>query len=693
VPLLQSPSEVLKTSKGGGLLIFKQFDAIEQISFWARLVGLALVAHLLLLPTAAQASELCYTVEDNTVTNSSGCSGHVVIDGPTTIGYGAFAGADQIETITIGTSVTTIDDYAFQGATGLKSLSLGNSVQTIGRSAFVNAISLTSLTIPNSVTSIGDGAFYGLSSLSYLSLGYGVVTIGDAAFSGGNSVTYLEIPNSVTSMGIYVFSQMYFLKTLIIGNGLTSISENAFNYATSLTSLTLGNNIQHIGNAAFADLYELTSLTIPDTVTSIGDSAFYKPIKLTSLTLGNSLQTIGSQAFIDCLSLEKVTFPESVVSIGENAFSHAEELREINFLGNDPTLGNTVFTNTPVDLIVNVDAAATGFNTPKWYEFTIIKREKVKPKSYSISYFGNSPDVILEPVDLEKYTESSTVTIVAEIPVRPGFTFLGWNSSADGSGTGYAAGDTFIMGSSDTSLYAQWRINSYLLAFDSNGGPKLNLDSQLRGYGSTLEVPTLSNDQLRFGYTFQGWNTAVDGSGATFAPAATFKYPAHDSTLFAQWKIKSYSLTYDGNSHERGELPASMTREFNSLVTVASPSRKLIRKGYTFQGWNTSREGEGRTFLEGESFSMGTYDVILYAIWKPNTYQVKFLNTSSNPIPNSEFLTGGQLKSAPTPSARPGYTFKGWSSTPDRKGVITFPYSPGVTRNISLYAVWVKNKQ
>ena len=657
------------------------------------LIGLTLATNLLLPPTASQASELCYTVEGNTVTGSSGCSGHLIIDGPTIIGSGAFAGADQIETITIGTSVTTIEDYAFQEAKSLRSLTLGNSVQTLGRSAFANAHLLTSLTIPNSVTSIGEGAFYGANSLNHLSLGNGLVTIGDAAFSGGNSVAYLEIPDSVTSMGIYAFSSMHFLETLIIGNGLTSISDNAFNYATSLKSLTLGNKIQHIGIAAFAHAFELTSLTIPDSVISIGDSAFYEPFKLTSLTFGKSLQTIDNQAFYECMSLKKVTFPESVISIGENAFNHAEELQEIYFLGDDPTMGNSVFTSTPDSLIVHVDAAAAGFRGATWNGFIIIKTEKVKPKTYSISYLGNATDVTFAPVDLEQYLEGSAVAVTSGIPVRPGYTFLGWNSAADGSGTGYKVGSAFAWVSSDIFLYAQWRINSYSLAFDSNGGPTLKLESQVRDYGSTFVVPTLAEDQLRSGYTFLGWNTAANGLGTTFQFGAAFKYPAHDTTLYAQWKINNYSLTYDGNSHERGLVPASTTQEFNSTVKVKSAPRPLNRKGYTFQGWNTTKDGKGTTFLEGQSFAMGASDLILYAYWKPNTYQVKFLSTSDNPIPNSEFVAGGKLTSAPSPVERTGYTFKGWSSTPARKEVISFPYSPGVTRNISLYAVWVKNQK
>jgi uncharacterized repeat protein (TIGR02543 family) len=89
---------------------------------------------------------------------------------------------------------------------------------------------------------------------------------------------------------------------------------------------------------------------------------------------------------------------------------------------------------------------------------------------------------------------------------------------------------------------------------------------------------------------------------------------------------------------------------------------------------------------------LGAGDQTFFAVWKANTYQVKFLSTSKDSLPNGEFQTGGSITSAPTPAARKGYIFKGWSAKPSRTEIISFPYSPGVMRNISLYAVWAKNK-
>ena len=65
----------------------------------------------------------------------------------------------------------------------------------------------------------------------------------------------------------------------------------------------------------------------------------------------------------------------------------------------------------------------------------------------------------------------SDVTVSSTVPTRDGYTFTGWNTAADGSGTGYSGGDAFTLPSSGSdTLYAQWQINSVTLTYDAQGG-------------------------------------------------------------------------------------------------------------------------------------------------------------------------------------------------------------------------------
>ncbi|MBS4028758.1 MAG: InlB B-repeat-containing protein, partial [Ignavibacteriales bacterium] len=115
---------------------------------------------------------------------------------------------------------------------------------------------------------------------------------------------------------------------------------------------------------------------------------------------------------------------------------------------------------------------------------------------------------------------------------KVGYTFSGWNTSADGSGTAYADGANYSFTASIT-LYAQWTINSYTVTFDNNTGTG-TMSNQSANYNTPTALTT--NTFTKTGYTFSGWNTAADGSGTAYADGANYNFTA-SITLYAQWTI------------------------------------------------------------------------------------------------------------------------------------------------------------
>ena len=107
--------------------------------------------------------------------------------------------------LTIPSSVTSIDREVFHYCSGLTSLTIPSSVTSIGKAAFASCSRLTSLIIPSSVTSIGEEAFASCSRLTSLTIPSSVTSIGEAAFYGCSGLTSLTIPSSVTSIGNYTF--------------------------------------------------------------------------------------------------------------------------------------------------------------------------------------------------------------------------------------------------------------------------------------------------------------------------------------------------------------------------------------------------------------------------------------------------------------------------------------------------------
>ena len=236
------------------------------------------------------------------------------------IGDYFFMDRNNLETIILPNTVTSIGIHAFHNCSGLKSMTIPNSVTSIGTWAFNDCSSLTSVTIPNSITSIDAYAFWGCSGLTSVTIPNSVTSIGSGAFEDCSSLKSVTIPNSVTSIGEGAFGGCSGLKSMTIPNSVTSIGRHAFRNCSGLKSMTIPNSVTYIGEHAFRDCSNLTSVTIPNSVMSIDKSVFDGCSGLTSVTIPNSVTSIGTWAFNGCSSLTSVTIPNSVTYIDRGAF-------------------------------------------------------------------------------------------------------------------------------------------------------------------------------------------------------------------------------------------------------------------------------------------------------------------------------------------------------------------------------------
>lgn len=109
---------------------------------------------------------------------------------------------------------------------------------------------------------------------------------------------------------------------------------------------------------------------------------------------------------------------------------------------------------------------------------------------------------------------------------RTGYTFTGWNTKADGTGTAYHAGVTiaYPVESKTLTLYAQWKVSSHIVTFDSNGGSAIA--SQAVDDKAKAKEPTAPT---RSGWTLEGWY--LDGAKYDFNTPV-----AQDITLKAGWR-------------------------------------------------------------------------------------------------------------------------------------------------------------
>lgn len=81
-----------------------------------------------------------------------------------------------------------------------------------------------------------------------------------------------------------------------------------------------------------------------------------------------------------------------------------------------------------------------------------------------------------------------------------------------------------------------------------------------------------------------------------------------------------HTVTYDGNGSTGGSVPVDATSHSNGqAVTIIGNTGTLVKTGYVFSGWNTQSDGAGTTYAEGSTYTMGSADVTLYAIWIAET--------------------------------------------------------------------------
>ena len=138
-------------------------------------------------------------------------------------------------------------------------------------------------------------------------------------------------------------------------------------------------------------------------------------------------------------------------------------------------------------------------------------------------------------------------------PTRKGYTFKGWDKEIPET-----------MPAENITVKAQWEINQYTIAFDTNGGSEIAPITQ--DYGTEITAP---DNPTREGYTFIGWDRDIPVT-----------MPAENITVTAQWEINRYTITFDTAG---GSEIAPITQDYGTNITApADPTRE----GYTFIGWD-----------------------------------------------------------------------------------------------------------
>ena len=156
----------------------------------------------------------------------------------------------------------------------------------------------------------------------------------------------------------------------------------------------------------------------------------------------------------------------------------------------------------------------------------------------SLSYDANGGE---GAIDSATGAAGESVTVAENVFTRNNYTFTGWNTKADGTGTAYKPGDSFTLTNENTVLYAQWSKNAPVqvkVSYNANGGAG-TMESVTGDVGSKIVIR--QSGFTRSEYTFTGWNTQADGKGTAYKAGDSFTLTDKDTVLYAQWSKNSGS--------------------------------------------------------------------------------------------------------------------------------------------------------
>jgi uncharacterized repeat protein (TIGR02543 family) len=314
----------------------------------------------------------------------------------------------------------------------------------------------------------------------------------------------------------------------------------------------------------------------------MGDYETESPLKnypnIKSVVINNGVTTIGSYVFFYLYNLESVTIPSSVTNIKNDAFRYCTKLKSITIPSSVESIGNSAFYGCS-------SLAAI------------------------VNYCSNNQII----------GNNAFVTRTAGTKIA----------------TAYNSNLNFIHAAQSAGYTIEY-FPFYTVSFDANGGetpsPVSKFVNDSGTYGDLAVV-------IRTGYTFNGWFTALTG-GTKVETTTTINNSDH--TLYAQWTINQYNISFDSAG---GTPVESITQNYGTAVAVpVNPTKE----GHTFKGWQpalpSTVPAENKTHT---------------AQWETNKYTITFDSDGGTPV-NSITQDYGTAVAVPVNPTKEGHTFKGW---------------------------------
>ena len=318
-------------------------------------------------------------------------------------------------------------------------------------------------------------------------------------------------------------------------------------------------------------------------------------------------------------------------------------------------------------------------------------------------------------LDSARQNVMTTSAYAISVPSRTGYTFGGYYSANDGTGTQYIAANGYITSNgitvakglkANSTWYAKWAPNNYTITLNNANATTNGSSAIYTTYATNVYVDSARKNAMTTsanGITIpqRKYTVTYNANGGTVTPASavaayTFNGYYSAGTGGTQYIDKNGKITSAGLTAGKGyaENKTWNTQWTSASVTLPTPTRK----GYTFGGWYSDSTLKTSAGAAGANYTPAN-DATLYAKWTANTLTINYdtsgaTSGASSVTNNKQTCTYDQACTAAGMGtlAKTKMVFLGWSET---QGGTTVDIAVGASiKNIissgskTLYAVW-----
>lgn len=453
----------------------------------------------------------------------------------------------------------------------------------------------TVITIPGTATKAINSDFtirlYNATTLNHyvnghISIEENIVNVTGVSISGSSSgevgdtitLTATSSPSSATDRGV------------------------TFSITSGSTRATITNQSEtSTGGTCSIKLNSAGSITVTATATDGSGVKATKTITITepevlvtSVSIsGSSTVTVGSS-----ITLTATTSP-STADDRHVTWSITSGSTRVTYTTSDTTTGGRiVLTGVSAGTVTVRATAADGSGEYATKTITV----QNPSNSFTLSYSGNGGSGVPSSQSGTSTSSTYSFTIPATMPSRSGYTFVEWNTSSSGSGTGYDPGDRITVSPGTTTLYAIWEQVTYTchLNYSASGASNVPSNQSYTGTGTSNHVFTISSQEpVRSGYIFKGWSISNGGS-AQYQPGDTISVGYNSTrTLYAVWESATLDITTS-----QGDITLTVGQGFNYAVGTNTSGCTVSVSGASWLSVSGST-------VSGTPTSPGSYDVTI----------------------------------------------------------------------------------